>query len=516
MAASLEDEEDEQMKLAIALSLQPSNPVINSVLTDQPSTAKTIIDLTDDDRSGVTQAPSAGNHELASTLLAQSLPIDTPTGLLGLDRRAMEQERLARKRKAPISPPVLSKHRKVMPDESTASGSQYPVPKPNGLKTRSTASFATASQPSMSKLSFPKGVVKKTWAYGFPRERDIKLEEVLDRSNLVSAVLSSFQWDIEWLLQKIDTRRTNITLVMQAKDEATKLEYTRDTAEMPNLRLCFPSMQGIVNCMHSKLMLLTYSTHLRVVIPTANLVPYDWGDGGIMENMVFLIDLPRLPQGQPRRNDTMTFFGEELIYFCQAMGLQQDIIQKLPDFDFTATKDMAFIHSIGGMHQGADEPWRRTGYCGLGRAVRHLGLQSDEVSIDFVASSIGAVTLDFLSTLYLAARGDDGTTEFNWRTAPKPKEKKGNQAAPAEASARDELHQSLASKFRIYFPSHTTVMSSKGGAGAGGPICFSSKWHSASSFPRQSLRDCTSVRAGLLMHNKVDAAPALGPERFSR
>lgn len=55
---------------------------------------------------------------------------------------------------------------------------------------------------------------------------------------------------------------------------------------MTNLRLCFPPMPGQVNCMHSKLMLIFHPEYVRIVVPTANLTPYDWGEkGGIMENV---------------------------------------------------------------------------------------------------------------------------------------------------------------------------------------------------------------------------------------
>lgn len=37
--------------------------------------------------------------------------------------------------------------------------------------------------------------------------------------------------------------------------------------------------------MHSKLQLLKFPEYLRIVIPTANLVPYDWGETGVMENV---------------------------------------------------------------------------------------------------------------------------------------------------------------------------------------------------------------------------------------
>lgn len=42
----------------------------------------------------------------------------------------------------------------------------------------------------------------------------------------------------------------------------------------------------------------------------------------------------------------MTFFGKELIHFLEAMGLQQDVVQSLYKFDFSETKDLAFVHSM--------------------------------------------------------------------------------------------------------------------------------------------------------------------------
>lgn len=49
------------------------------------------------------------------------------------------------------------------------------------------------------------------------------------------------------------------------------------------IRFCFPPMER--GCMHSKLMLLKYPKYLRIVVPTGNLVPYDWGETGVMENV---------------------------------------------------------------------------------------------------------------------------------------------------------------------------------------------------------------------------------------
>ncbi len=50
------------------------------------------------------------------------------------------------------------------------------------------------------------------------------------------------------------------------------------------VRFCFPPMNG-PGSMHSKLQLLKYKDYLRLVVPTGNLVPYDWGESGVMENV---------------------------------------------------------------------------------------------------------------------------------------------------------------------------------------------------------------------------------------
>ena len=256
--------DDEDLKRAIALSLQDSS---------KGDTARETISLDSDSETEARITTLADRTETKKECPTTAVV----TGLLGLDRKQMELERLARKRKAPsISPPPFRK----------AAAREYSAAP---LLTRDASSPAqhVATVPEATSSSsgkgpvFLEGTVKKTWAFGHERHgNDIKVEEVLQRGDLGLAVLSSFQWDIDWLLAKINTRSTNVTLVMQAKDQATQQQYLRETAAMPNLRLCFPSMEGQINCMHSKLMLLSHPTHLRVVVPTANLVSYDWGETG--------------------------------------------------------------------------------------------------------------------------------------------------------------------------------------------------------------------------------------------
>ena len=72
---------------------------------------------------------------------------------------------------------------------------------------------------------------------------------------------------------------------MHAKYPSQREQIEADFNGIPNIRLYFPKMEGIVNCMHSKLMVLFYEERCRIVVPTANLVGFDWGVGRVMENM---------------------------------------------------------------------------------------------------------------------------------------------------------------------------------------------------------------------------------------
>ena len=451
------------------------------------------------------------------------------SGIMGLDRKAMEEERLARKRKREGETEMESlglgrKSSRVEVTRKRNSPEEVKERVPTALvsmvsgdilhadegisipgQVRQQASSTHSARPP-SILPYPQGTVKKTYALNHPRSSDdIAIEEILQPSSLSLAVLSSFQWEVPWLLQKVNTATTQLVFVMQADDEDTKMLYRRETAALKNLKLCFPSMAGQVNCMHSKLMLLSYPTHLRVVVPTANLVPYDWGETGVMENSVFVIDLQRLPANSRIVSKEMTDFGKDLICFLNAMGLEKSIVNSLHHFDFSATEDLAFVHSIGGAHSGASEPWRKTGYCGLGRAVSRLGLTANNpLKIDYVTSSVGSLNLDFLSTMYMAAKGDDGMTEFGWRNnQPKKRDKDYHRLTKEIDTSRETAKEETKRGFTIYFPSEKTVKKSTGGPNNGGTICFQSKWWDNPKFPRAAMRDCRSRRKGLLMHNKI-------------
>lgn len=170
--------------------------------------------------------------------------------------------------------------------------------------------------------------------------------------------------------------------------------------------------------------------------------------------MLFLIDVPRIEDPANRATNFLTPFADELIFFLEAQGVDKPMINSLRNYDFSETSQYGFIHTIVGSHLEPDT-WQRTGYPGLGRTIKALGLgTTGDLELDYVCSSIGAVKGDLLAALYNACQGDLGLREFEARTR-KPRKAKG--VAP---SVTDQLDLS---KIRVYYPSRDTVVRSRGG-----------------------------------------------------
>lgn len=150
------------------------------------------------------------------------------TGVLGLDRKKMEEERLARlaKRKADTSSD--QRETKQSRTESpkgkrpgTKSPRKSPTPKPELRKEKPKAKSVDTPTPTPC-VQFPAGAIKKTWNANARRSGDdIKINEVFQASDLELAVLSSFMWDMDWLFSNLDTKKTRFLLIMQAKEEST-------------------------------------------------------------------------------------------------------------------------------------------------------------------------------------------------------------------------------------------------------------------------------------------------------
>ncbi|KAI2471708.1 phospholipase D/nuclease [Annulohypoxylon bovei var. microspora] len=476
---AFDGDEDAALRYAIALSLQETSGASPKKPIELSSDEEQDQDRTDQKPNFPSATKEPNNPPIKQVSKFASLkdatlnpqqPASTASssfGIPGLDRKKMEEERLARstKRKAPDSQPD---------EQGRRQRPKVDIETPVSLPTKGTP-----------RLPYPKGAVKKTWVAGCPRRDDIKIEEVLQKEELELAVISSFQWDDQWMLSKINFARTKIVFVAFASGEAQREEIKANAPTGAAVKFCFPPMMSTGN-MHSKLQLLKYPKYLRVVVPTGNFVPYDWGENGIIENMVFLIDLPRIDDPKLQSSNKLGPFGDELCYFLRAQGLEESLVSSLTNYDFSEANHYRFVHTIATSHVG--DKWQRTGYCGLGRAVTSLGLNTSKaIEVDFMISSLGSVNMDLVSAIYYGAQGDNGLKEYGMRGAKGGKNKGSD----------------LKDKFRIYFPSHDTVIKSRGGKDAAGTICVNAKWWDSATFPRELVRDSKSVRTGVLVHSKL-------------
>lgn len=552
--SDLDSDEGEELRRAIALSLEMQDHPTSA--PDSPSDHEKSASIPQGSRDTVRNSV----HEIATMPSVHVERDGSDTGgpstsvttfnLQALNRHQMEQERQARlKRKREEQKQGGSSVDSLWQNTSSRNGqdmsrtaspaSVSPPPVRRRLKAdvAATKSTSIGANPSVLNHShesrrdsfYPTGRVLQTYIAGFPSTNTISFSQLIGpKDSLTSCLLSSFIWDFDWLLPHFATTRTKFQLVMHAKLPAQRDALRQDFQGVPNVRLCFPPMDGLINCMHSKLMLLFYDAdnmdgpkatgpcggtswagpRCRLVVPTANLTSADWGVGGVMENTVFVLDLPMrrdCQRGDVKDGDNtaarpkplvgghdQTAFGRSLISFLRAQTVPDDVIDKLGRFDFSSTEQLGFVHTVGGTHTGRQ--WRDTGVCGLGRTVKELGLGTDqEIQVDFVASSMGSLNPDFVASLYFAAQGDDGTKAYAHRTT--------KTSAPVDRNPT--VGRGWPSNLRLYFPSDTTVRASKGGPGCAGTICTSEKWFDNSQFPRDIVRDCISSRGGLLMHNKV-------------
>lgn len=99
------------------------------------------------------------------------------------------------------------------------------------------------------------------------------------------------------------------------------------------------------------------------------------------------------------------------------------------------------------------------------------------MELEYASASLGAVNDTFLRRLYLAAQGENFTTDSK------------------ATNVRDYI--------RIYYPTDETVNKSIGGPDAAGIISLSRQHYNAATFPKECLRDYDSTRRGMLSHNKL-------------
>lgn len=219
--------------------------------------------------------------------------------------------------------------------------------------------------------------------------------------------------------------------------------------------------------MHIKLLCLFYKTHIRLVIPSANMVDYDWDR---MENIVYYQDFPSLPSWKSHSPASESFL-KSLQSVLRLMTLESRVIQRLASYDFD--------RAIGELVLSKPGPCLKTdpqmmGMLRLQEIAREYDIkvrEDEPASIICQCSSVGAISLEWANQFSASLRGLEHNQKAN-------------------------------ASFKLCFPSLATVEKSCYGKNGAGTLFFSGKWNSPT-FPKDLIYDCESKSLGALMHSKV-------------
>ncbi|KAF7292580.1 hypothetical protein MIND_01155500 [Mycena indigotica] len=286
---------------------------IVEISTPKPTTAKP---------KAPSRAPSAKPSMAPQPSTSSQQPPPMPPQAVGAgplsflaDRAQLERERLARQKR--LRPPSL--RRELSPN---------PVVKRTILRVETVNGART----------FPSGSLLRidTKYATDPQTPSIRLSEVLGpKKDIALAILSSFVVDPVWLYSFFDPS-TPVVLVTDANMCGAKGDGD-GTGSGPLLKHMLPNWVrvcprlhrtgGFEGCMHMKYMLLFSKTgSLRVVISSANLVPYDWRD---IENYIYIQDFPPASTGatithRPGEKPGETF-PEVLSEVLRATGVEEGL-----------------------------------------------------------------------------------------------------------------------------------------------------------------------------------------------
>ncbi|KAI1296097.1 hypothetical protein EDD11_007535 [Mortierella claussenii] len=504
------DEEDGELKRALALSLaSPSVAKSAEQQTHEPALAQS--------------TPSIATEQRAVGTISSSL------AFAGLSRADMERERQERiKRSAMVdigSLPVeqngnrAKKQRSsdgtssILYDLGPSSRASPPLPSVRATKTITTpasssirpASSSTpnstpalgshSTEPSTTPLSlitsstssssygaqayppkYTSATFMNTCIAGAPLGNwEIRIEDLVDKRHIIKAVLTTFQLDEAWLEKYLPRSITQCLISHWSKESGDQPGFLTQG----KVTYLHPPLNGF-GTFHPKLMLLFYPTFCRVVVSSANLVEHDWQQ---LVNTVFVQDFLLLPAVVNSPED-MGEFGAALHNYLKVMTVPDKILSVLMAVDFSRAK-IHLIPSVQGSFPVASE--HTYGAAQLAKVMQSRVSLNQDMEIEYQTSSLGKLTLRFLSEFYRASKGH-----------------------PVRARTRLNDDERMP-PIKVVFPTERHVQSSRLGELGAGTICFQDQYWLDPTYPRRVMHDfeCVGGLRGSLMHTKLVIARSI-------
>ncbi|KAG0662233.1 hypothetical protein C6P46_003419 [Rhodotorula mucilaginosa] len=388
-----------------------------------------------------------------------------------LERARLERQR-AREADGTAQPSVISASRapvrRPTPRSRVATLADLPSGEDTGSGGSGASSLRAGGASSQSKLSqrFWDGAVKRVPNDYVPDDESFSFGDLIGpRQTLETAVVSAFCLDPLWVASHFP-EETPLLLVMPRGPGDTLPGFAPFGVKGNTFRAVPPTrLQQGAGVMHTKLMLYIHHDFLRIVIPTANAISYDWS---IIDNAFYIHDFPLLAEHaefsadggeelgtlNPLENPTHTQFSRSFIQVCIKLAVPQLFVSRAKLYDFSRSGDVRLVHSIQGLHPRAEYN-KGGGLAALARAVDSLGFATGgHWEIEATGSSIGRYSNNWLAQMLGAASGIHPSSYF--------RSGNGNQI-PAQIPATPP-RQASRLPIKIIFPTEDEILSGRGGA----------------------------------------------------
>ncbi|GAA5879346.1 hypothetical protein JCM16303_003171 [Sporobolomyces ruberrimus] len=472
-----------------------------------------------------------------------------PSGM-GMDRAEMERERLERIAKRTYS--STSSTLAGGPTSSTPAGaSSHSIHKRPRIATladldseeptsssfsRPTAnSFATSSSSSSTdpkSQRFFDGAIRSVSNSFHPdpeSSHSLSFSSIIGpRSTLLASIVSAFVLDPSWVVPHFPNDFPLLLIMPRPIGDTDPKPLTQvSMGGKTNLFRAIPESvptgySGYSGCMHTKLLVFFHETFCRIVIPTANMIEYDWSQ---IDNAFYVQDFPLLDEtpkeeNSPFENPSLTQFSKNFIQVVTKLGASKGFLKYFKPYDYSKSDQVRLVHSTQGKYTDGADFDKGGGLASLAKGVASMGFApGGDWQVEGTGSSIGQYSPTWLIQFLASCSGIHPTSYFT-RTDSRPSSKTPPTFRHEIPRRPGERLNPNSFPLKIVYPTHDEIAGSYLGVQGGGTIfCKKSDkngWFSKS-FPQElfwkgeSKRDRVAAHTKMLLATHVVRTPSSTP-----
>lgn len=230
----------------------------------------------------------------------------------------------------------------------------------------------------------------------------LSIKDLISEDNILYVCMMNFVVDPSWLVQECPVLlAVPVFLAHGQKSLLSSMFPSNFSSSLVNLG---PEVYG---SHHSKLLLIFYSTGIRVAVMTANLIECDFA---VKSQGIYVQDFP-LMNKSPSFRPVISEFGTDLVQYLKCVALhsstaqtefRSSIIDKLSDYDFSSA-EVVLIPAVPGHHKiNGFFPW---GHLKLQRLVRGEKEEGAKMQLKFDQTMLASKVVMQCSSIGAMGKG---------------------------------------------------------------------------------------------------------------